>query len=465
MTQASLRRPPKTAANAPRDSSAAEQASKKRPPRTVPSSRLVRRPALHAGERRDGQGLWFGWGAGLTRAQKEHAKERVAILTLSSVLALAVLLLGGTLLWDQVIYAWQPVARVDGKSISLRTFADVLAYRQNVLYSDYQLAEQIAALPTPVPTDGSEAPANSMAIQAQLRMQQIQNELANLDDGVVEDLIEAELIRAEASRRGIVASPGEVDAALRQVVGFQDPSATPIPAVVTAPDGEATADSETSPVEPTAQPSATSVPPAATAVSTDTGEAFAREYREYLRYMAGTDSVVRAEVVTQILRRKLNDELARSVAPSAEQVSARHILVPDETAAQAVLARLAAGETFEALAAELSTDTSNKNDGGDLGWFPRGAMVKEFEDAAFALEPGQVSQPVKSSFGTHVIRVDAHDANRELEPDLLQSLRSGALSRWLEQAKTEHSVERLLDPAKAEWARRHGRQAAGQAFA
>jgi parvulin-like peptidyl-prolyl isomerase len=74
--------------------------------------------------------------------------------------------------------------------------------------------------------------------------------------------------------------------------------------------------------------------------------------------------------------------------------------------AEELLTRLRAGGDFNALAKEFSVDTSNKDNGGDLGWFGRGMMVKPFEDAAFALKPGELSGVVETQFGYHIIKLE-----------------------------------------------------------
>jgi parvulin-like peptidyl-prolyl isomerase len=86
------------------------------------------------------------------------------------------------------------------------------------------------------------------------------------------------------------------------------------------------------------------------------------------------------------------------------QVKASHILVNDEKTAKQLKIQIEDGMSFEEMAKQHSSCPS-KRDGGDLGWFGKGQMVKPFEDAAFSLAEGKISEPVKTQFGYHLIKV------------------------------------------------------------
>ncbi len=103
--------------------------------------------------------------------------------------------------------------------------------------------------------------------------------------------------------------------------------------------------------------------------------------------------------------KKLYEESVAKIQPE-EEVRARHILVKTEAEAKDVLAKLKGGADFEKLAREISVDPSAKTNGGDLEYFTKGQMVAEFSEAAFKLNKGELSEPVKSQFGFHVIKVE-----------------------------------------------------------
>ncbi len=132
--------------------------------------------------------------------------------------------------------------------------------------------------------------------------------------------------------------------------------------------------------------------------------------------------------------------------PKQEEVHARHILVKTEDEAKDVIKQLDAGKDFAELAKEKSTDP-NKDDGGDLGYFSRGRMVKEFEDAAFALDKGTYSKtPVKTDFGYHVIKVeDKRDAPppafEQVQDQVRQLVMRDKYLALLNQAKASAKVE------------------------
>lgn len=87
-----------------------------------------------------------------------------------------------------------------------------------------------------------------------------------------------------------------------------------------------------------------------------------------------------------------------------DKIKCSHILVQKQSEALSILERLRKGESFDKLAKELSIDRGSGKRGGDLGFFGRGVMVKPFEAASFKLEKDQISEPVKTEFGYHIIK-------------------------------------------------------------
>ncbi len=149
------------------------------------------------------------------------------------------------------------------------------------------------------------------------------------------------------------------------------------------------------------------------------------------------------EAVTEAEAKKIYDEKIGQVKPEQE-VHARHILVETEAEAKDVAERLKKGEDFAALAKEKSKDPGAE--GGDLGFFTRGQMVKPFEEAAFALDVGQISDPVQSPFGWHVIKVEE---KRDQPLPTFDQVKDGIIAQ-LVQLKAQQVVGDLRKAAKIE---------------
>lgn len=103
--------------------------------------------------------------------------------------------------------------------------------------------------------------------------------------------------------------------------------------------------------------------------------------------------------------RKIYDDQVKQIKPE-EEVQARHILVETEEKAKELTAKIKAGGDFAQLAKENSKDPGSKDTGGDLGFFSKGQMVPQFEEAAFALKKGDISEPVKTQFGYHILKLE-----------------------------------------------------------
>jgi peptidyl-prolyl cis-trans isomerase C len=131
-----------------------------------------------------------------------------------------------------------------------------------------------------------------------------------------------------------------------------------------------------------------------------------------------------------------------------QEVRARHILVETEDEAKAVLAELKGGADFAELAKTKSKDKTAAAEGGDLGYFTKDQMVPEFSKVAFALEPGKLSEPVKSQFGWHIIKVEDKRARpvpafEKVKDQIQEFLVRKAQTEMVAKLRTEGKVERL----------------------
>lgn len=133
----------------------------------------------------------------------------------------------------------------------------------------------------------------------------------------------------------------------------------------------------------------------------------------------------------------MRNNLIEQMPATADQVHARQILVDTENEAIAVLRRLEVGTPFSELAYEYDPLT-----GGDLGWFPRGYLFQPaVEEAAFALQPGQVSGVVETNYGYHILEVIERDPQHTLSGDALIETQRKAIENWLEERRAQSTIE------------------------
>lgn len=398
----------------------------------------------------------------LARMERERIQRRY-LLTGSLVvlgLILAIILYG--VIDQTLIKPNRPVATVDGENISLKTFQSRVKFNRIQLINQYQQTYQFAQFFGQDPSTGYFAST----------LQQIEGQLSNptiMGSGVVDQLVDERLIASEAGKMGITVTDAEVDKRIQEYFSYYpEGTPTPEPTVAVQPTStlsatqlalvpptqepteivEGTPDA-TQAAEPTAEPTeeitaeptsdVTATPePTATPYTEEGYQTTKNDYFTSLSDYGITENDLREIFYYDILRTKVQEQITKDTATEQEQVWARHILVADEATAQTVLARLADGEDFAALAAEFSTDTSNSESGGDLGWFGRETMVAPFSDAAFSMEIGQISDPVQTDFGYHIIQVLGKEV-RPLTTEEMQTAKDTAFEEWLSNLRTDET--------------------------
>lgn len=144
--------------------------------------------------------------------------------------------------------------------------------------------------------------------------------------------------------------------------------------------------------------------------------------------------------------RKLYDDQVKLIKPE-EEVSARHILVETEEKAKELKEKITAGADFATVAKENTKDTGSKEDGGNLGYFGRGQMVPQFEEVVFKLNKGDVSDPVKTQFGWHLIKIED---KRFKQPPAFEIVKDRIVQSQLLQ-KAQQSAVALRAKAKIEF--------------
>lgn len=161
------------------------------------------------------------------------------------------------------------------------------------------------------------------------------------------------------------------------------------------------------------------------------------KFNEWLSTYNYTEESFRNELRRSILVAWQRDQIIESVPQTADQVHAYQLLYQDMDNAQAALNQIKAGTKFSTLA-EVQDPTL----GGDLGWFPQGTLTQpEVEAAAFALQPGEISDVIQSSIGFHIILVAERDAEHPLSTEARRKLQELKLDEWLQTSRDASTIE------------------------
>lgn len=165
-------------------------------------------------------------------------------------------------------------------------------------------------------------------------------------------------------------------------------------------------------------------------------------YKKYLRLNLLQEAAMIEDVKVS------EDEIKAEYENTKNEVNARHVLVEDEETAKKVKAELDSGKEFAEVAKAYSTEPAAQESGGELGWFGKGAMDAEFEKAAFALEPNVISEPVKSSFGYHIIEVTDKREVKESYEDKKAEIEKNLKLEKADQSALLPKIAKLLKDAK-----------------
>jgi len=183
-----------------------------------------------------------------------------------------------------------------------------------------------------------------------------------------------------------------------------------------------------------------------------------QDLRDLMREQLIVKKAVDANI--HVTDKQMSDYLAQNhtLLDTQAQVRARHILVSSLPTAQMIEAKLKGGGDFAALAKQYSTDPGTKDKGGELGFFTRAAMVKDFSDAAFSMKPGQISQPVHSPYGWHIIQVEetkpamvatVANSRQKILDQMLSSQEQTAYPMFIEKVTNDAQIT-VVDPQFAD---------------
>lgn len=406
------------------------------------------------------------------RLQQEQQHRKMLIIASIIIVAIVLIVLAYGILDQTILKNQKPVAKVGDSVIRAEEFIKMVKLERQQMNGQayqYETYKQFFGF-----DEQNTAYFDSL-------IQQIQAQMAvpeTVGATVLTSMIDTKVIGFYAEENGIEVTEQEIQDAIQRDFGYYPngtptpentvipyttstmsptqyalvtatPTATPIEDVDTSDEQSSTevdiVETEETPEEVEEVNSATpTIAPSPTAYTEDLFQENYKSFVENFGKIGLNEKDIQKLYRVQLISQKVYELITADIPTEEEQLWARHILVATAEEAQDVLKRLHNGEDWTTIAAEVSTDTSNKDRGGDLGWFGKNAMVTEFESAAFELEIGEISDPVETRFGFHIIQLLGKEV-REIESSKLDQNKQQFFNEWLTQEKAKYTIEQYDD--------------------
>jgi hypothetical protein len=407
----------------------------------------------------------------LARQQRERIQNRYILIVSAAVIVIVLGLIGYGIIQQYYIQPHQPVAKVGDKTVTTKQFQTYSRYERVQWIQEYQYYQQLQQL------FGSDQ--SSLSYVQQL-MSQIEYQLQPtiLGQNAVDYLVADQIIQEEAAKRDITVSAAEVDKALQDYLGYYPngtpttaptsnpvptstlnptqlalipPTATAIPTSTATPTPTITVTQQVASPTPTViiTPTATSAytpTPAATSTASPTPtpyttEQFAQNFQQFNTNMKTVADLSEADLrwifTMQIMRQKVYDAITADVSRQQDQVWARHMVLTDQTQAQAAYDRVINGEDFVSVATEVMSGTSTTV---DLGWFGKGTLDASAESVVWDMQIGQISQPIQTANGWEIYQVLGHEVRTLSDADF-ETLKQTIFQNWIDDQKTAQNAQ------------------------
>jgi parvulin-like peptidyl-prolyl isomerase len=408
----------------------------------------------------------------LTRKQRHHIRRdqeqtRWVWIITAVILVLVAAVIGFGYYSTYYLQVNNPAATVYGEKITIAQVQKEVRWERMQLIATYSRLSLAGTNPLD--------PQSSVFLAQATQIKTNLSDKTAIGDAALQFLIEVKIAEHEAAARGITVSDAEVQDQVNAMLGYIPEATltampsptdtiplTPTPTWTVTPSPTLggptfTPTSTITPtptitptfvitgtVTPSLTPTITSIPTLVPTATPFTQAAFQKYYTLYLadihRMTLMQESDYRARVRAELLVEKVKAAVEADLPGNEEQVHLAQIVVADQATAASVRARIIAGESFSAVAKEVSLDAASKANGGDLGWIAEGNPPSAMEKTAFGMNYGEISQPIQTSATTWVIIELLDKGSRPIAADKYASQQLGYYQQWLQNAENVTGV-------------------------